>query len=122
MKLSFGQLARMADGSCVGSSGSTSVLVTTVGSDKPGSSQGFVPLTVDYRQKAAAAGRIPTNFLRRELGPTEKEILTARIIDRSVRPLFPKVKKDFHILCMIKESICHSKIKRNRPKIKCIQL
>ena len=45
MKLSFGQLARMADGSCVGSSGSTSVLVTTVGSDKPGSSQGFVPLT-----------------------------------------------------------------------------
>ena len=93
LKLSFGQLARMADGSCVGSSGSTSVLVTTVGSDKPGSSQGFVPLTVDYRQKAAAAGRIPTNFLRRELGPSEKEILTARIIDRSVRPLFPKVKK-----------------------------
>ena len=81
----------MADGSCVGSSGSTSVLVTTVGSDKPGTAQGFVPLTVDYRQKAAAAGRIPTNFLRRELGPSEKEILTARIIDRSVRPLFPKV-------------------------------
>ena len=121
MKLSFGQLARMADGSCVGSSGSTSVLVTTVGSDKPGSSQGFVPLTVDYRQKAAAAGRIPTNFLRRELGPTEKEILTARIIDRSLRPLFPKVKKTFSH-SMIKMSSCHSKIKRNRPKIKCIQL
>ncbi|KFM81365.1 Polyribonucleotide nucleotidyltransferase 1, mitochondrial, partial [Stegodyphus mimosarum] len=45
---------------------------------------------VDYRQKAAAAGRIPTNYLRRELGPTEKEILTSRVIDRSVRPLFPK--------------------------------
>lgn len=45
---------------------------------------------VDYRQKAAAAGRIPTNFLRRELGPTELEILTSRVIDRSLRPLFPK--------------------------------
>ena len=53
-----------------------------------------LPLTVDYRQKAAAAGRIPTNFLRRELGPSEKEILTARIIDRSVRPLFPKVRNN----------------------------
>ena len=82
----------MADGSCVGKNGSTSVLVTAVGSSSPGTAQGFVPLTVDYRQKAAAAGRIPTNFLRRELGPTEKEILTARIIDRSIRPLFPKVR------------------------------
>ena len=91
MKLSFGQLARFADGSCVGSNGSTSVLVTAVEKPSAGTAQGFVPLTVDYRQKAAAAGRIPTNFLRRELGPTEKEILTARIIDRSIRPLFPKV-------------------------------
>ena len=91
LKLSFGQLARFADGSCVGSNGSTSVLVTAVEKSSAGTAQGFVPLTVDYRQKAAAAGRIPTNFLRRELGPTEKEILTARIIDRSIRPLFPKV-------------------------------
>lgn len=60
--------------------------VSSAASSKPSS---FVPLTVDYRQKAAAAGRIPTNFLRRELGPTEKEILTSRVIDRSVRPLFP---------------------------------
>lgn len=55
---------------------------------KPPSSSGFVPLIVDYRQKSAAAGRIPTNFLRRELGPTEREILTSRLIDRSLRPLF----------------------------------
>ena len=76
----------------MGSSGSTSVLTTCVGpANAPNANQGFVPLTVDYRQKAAAAGRIPTNFLRRELGPTEKEILTARVIDRSLRPLFPKV-------------------------------
>ena len=90
--LSFGKLARFADGSCVGSIGSTSALVTAVCPQNSSSSaQGFVPLTVDYRQKAAAAGRIPTNFLRRELGPSEKEILTARVIDRSLRPLFPKV-------------------------------
>jgi len=54
---------------------------------------GFFPLTVDYRQKSAAAGRIPTNFLRRELGTSEKEILTSRVIDRSLRPLFPKGNK-----------------------------
>lgn len=69
--------------------GDTTVMVTAVSSmDKrtPGS---FMPLTVEYRQKYAAAGRIPTNFLRRELGPTEKEILTSRLIDRSLRPLFP---------------------------------
>ena len=92
LKLSFGQLARFADGSCVGTSGSSSVLVTAVSPQTSSSTaQGFVPLTVDYRQKAAAAGRIPTNHFRRELGPTEKEILTARVIDRSLRPLFPKV-------------------------------
>ena len=66
------------------------MLTTCVGAASNGTPQGFVPLTVDYRQKAAAAGRIPTNFLRRELGPSEKEILTARVIDRSLRPLFPK--------------------------------
>lgn len=69
--------------------GDTSVLVTAVSKTKPSSST-FLPLVVDYRQKAAAAGRIPTNFLRRELGPTELEILTSRVIDRSLRPMFPK--------------------------------
>ncbi|XP_054714086.1 polyribonucleotide nucleotidyltransferase 1, mitochondrial-like isoform X2 [Uloborus diversus] len=64
-------------------------MVTAVSKSKS-SSAAFVPLLVDYRQKAAAAGRIPTNYLRRELGPSEKEILTSRVIDRSVRPLFPK--------------------------------
>lgn len=63
-------------------------MVTAVSKTKP-TPASFLPLVVDYRQKAAAAGRIPTNFLRRELGPTEKEILTSRLIDRSLRPLFP---------------------------------
>ena len=101
LRLSFGKLARFADGSCVASQGGTSVLVTAV-SPSSGSSGGgadgdeqtvaasFVPLTVDYRQKSAAAGRIPTNFLRREVGATDAEILTSRLIDRGLRPLFPK--------------------------------
>lgn len=63
-------------------------MVTAVSKSKPSQSN-FLPLVVDYRQKSAAAGRIPTNFYRRELGPSEKEILTSRLIDRSLRPLFP---------------------------------
>lgn len=60
----------------------------------------FLPLVVDYRQKAAAAGRIPTNFFRRELGPSEHEILTSRLIDRSLRPLFPdKYFYDTQVMC-----------------------
>ncbi|XP_060805038.1 polyribonucleotide nucleotidyltransferase 1, mitochondrial [Amyelois transitella] len=89
LKLSTGQYARFADGACVATLGNTSVLSTVVSKAKASNSS-FLPLVVDYRQKAAAAGRIPTNFLRRELGPTEREILTSRLIDRSLRPLFPQ--------------------------------
>lgn len=70
--------------------GNTSMMVTAVAKESAGSSsQSFMPLTVDFRQKYAAAGRIPTNFFRREMGVSEKEILSSRLIDRSVRPLFP---------------------------------
>ncbi|XP_026498883.2 polyribonucleotide nucleotidyltransferase 1, mitochondrial [Vanessa tameamea] len=89
LKLSTGKYARFADGACVATLGNTSVLSTVVSKAKQSSSS-FLPLVVDYRQKAAAAGRIPTNFLRKELGPTEREILTSRLIDRSLRPLFPQ--------------------------------
>lgn len=65
------------------------MMVTAVAKDSSNANQNFMPLTVDFRQKYAAAGRIPTNFLRRELGVSEKEILSSRLIDRSVRPLFP---------------------------------
>uniref|UniRef100_A0A452RWN4 polyribonucleotide nucleotidyltransferase n=1 Tax=Ursus americanus TaxID=9643 RepID=A0A452RWN4_URSAM len=85
---SSGKLARFADGSAVVQSGDTAVMVTAVSKTKPSPSQ-FMPLVVDYRQKAAAAGRIPTNYLRREIGSSDKEILTSRVIDRSIRPLFP---------------------------------
>ncbi|CAG2235524.1 PNPT1 [Mytilus edulis] len=88
IEISTGQFARFADGSAVAKQGDTSVLVTAVCKTKS-SPASFLPLTVDYRQKAASAGRIPTNFLRRELGASDKEILTSRLIDRSLRPLFP---------------------------------
>ncbi|XP_015591268.1 polyribonucleotide nucleotidyltransferase 1, mitochondrial [Cephus cinctus] len=89
LRLSTGKYARFADGCAVASLGDTSVMVTTV-SKTYTSNTSFLPLVVDYKQKGAAAGRIPTNFLRRELGPTEYEILTSRLIDRSIRPLFPQ--------------------------------
>ncbi|CAB1343769.1 unnamed protein product [Coregonus sp. 'balchen'] len=88
LEISTGKLARFADGSAVVQLGDTTVMVTAVSKTKPSLSQ-FMPLVVDYRQKAAAAGRIPTNHLRRELGTTENEILTSRLIDRAIRPLFP---------------------------------
>ncbi|CAH2983536.1 unnamed protein product [Chilo suppressalis] len=99
LNLSSGRYARFADGACVATIGDTSVLSTVVSKAKASSSS-FLPLVVDYRQKAAAAGRIPTNFLRRELGPTEREILTSRLIDRSLRPLFPQnYNYDTQIVC-----------------------
>nr|XP_030733112.1 polyribonucleotide nucleotidyltransferase 1, mitochondrial isoform X4 [Globicephala melas] len=88
LEISSGKLARFADGSAIVQSGDTAVMVTAVSKTKPSPSQ-FMPLVVDYRQKAAAAGRIPTNYLRREIGSSDKEILTSRVIDRSIRPLFP---------------------------------
>ncbi|KAM6956437.1 polyribonucleotide nucleotidyltransferase 1, mitochondrial [Aplochiton taeniatus] len=88
LEISTGRLARFADGSAVVQLGDTTVMVTAVSKTKPSPSQ-FMPLVVDYRQKAAAAGRIPTNHLRRELGTTDNEILTSRLIDRCIRPLFP---------------------------------
>lgn len=89
MILTTGKYARFAGGSVIAKFGDTSVMSTVVRQDGSSASNSSVlPLTVNYRQKAAATGRIPTNFFRRELGYTEHEILTSRIIDRSVRPLF----------------------------------
>lgn len=99
LEISSGTFARFADGAAVVQLGETSVMVTAVSKTKPSTTQ-FMPLVVDYRQKAAAAGRIPTNYLRRELGTTDHEILTSRLIDRSIRPLFPPgYFYDTQILC-----------------------
>src|SRR5438067_3254239 len=85
-----GKLAKQADGAVTVQLGETIVVVAAVAatSVKPG--QDFFPLTVDYREKAAAAGRFPGGYFKREGRPTEKEILTCRMIDRTIRPLFPK--------------------------------
>jgi polyribonucleotide nucleotidyltransferase len=85
-----GKLARQADGAVTVQLGETIVLVAAVAATKPRPGQEFFPLTVDYREKAAAAGRFPGGYFKREGRPTEKEIITSRMIDRPIRPLFPK--------------------------------
>src|ERR1700753_2366231 len=85
-----GKLAKQADGAVTVQLGETIVLVAAVAASKAKPGQEFFPLTVDYREKAAAAGRFPGGYFKREGRPTEKEILTSRIIDRPIRPLFPK--------------------------------
>ncbi|HVT57430.1 MAG TPA: polyribonucleotide nucleotidyltransferase [Thermoanaerobaculia bacterium] len=85
-----GHLAKQADGSCTVRLGDTVVLATACMDAKGGIERDFLPLTVDYREYTAAAGRIPGGFFKREGRPTEKEIITSRLIDRPMRPLFPE--------------------------------
>src|SRR5882757_8235836 len=85
-----GKLAKQADGAVTVQMGETIVLVAAVGAAKAKPGQEFFPLTVDYREKAAAAGKFPGGYFKREGRPTEKEILTSRLVDRPIRPLFPK--------------------------------
>ena len=88
--LETGRIARQASGAVLVSMGDTVVLVTCVASKEARPDQDFFPLTVDYMEKTYAAGKIPGGFFRREGRPSEKEVLTCRLIDRPVRPLFPK--------------------------------
>src|SRR5216117_3820750 len=85
-----GKLAKQADGAVTVQLGETIVLVAAVAATKSKPGQDFFPLTVDYREKAAAAGKFPGGYFKREGRPTEKEILTSRLTDRPIRPLFPK--------------------------------
>ena len=85
-----GKLAKLADGSVTVRSGDTIMLVTAVSATSLKEGQDWFPLTVDYREKAAAVGKIPGGYFKREGRPSEKEILTARMTDRPLRPLFPK--------------------------------
>jgi polyribonucleotide nucleotidyltransferase len=85
-----GKLAKQADGAVTVQLGETIVVVAAVAATKAKDGQDFFPLTVDYREKAAAAGKFPGGYFKREGRPTEKEILTCRLTDRPIRPLFPK--------------------------------
>ena len=85
-----GKLAKQADGAVTVQMGETIIITAAVAAVKAKEGQSFFPLTVDYREKAAAAGKFPGGYFKREGRPTEKEILTARLTDRPIRPLFPK--------------------------------
>ncbi|MFZ0788373.1 MAG: polyribonucleotide nucleotidyltransferase [Chromatiaceae bacterium] len=88
LTLETGEIARQADGAVLVNMDDTVVLVTVVVGKKPAPERDFLPLTVDYQEKTYAAGRIPGGFFRREGRPSETEILTSRLIDRPIRPLF----------------------------------
>ncbi|MEZ0388752.1 MAG: polyribonucleotide nucleotidyltransferase [Verrucomicrobium sp.] len=85
-----GKLAKLADGAVTVRQGDTIVIVTAVSATKVKEGQDFFPLSVEYKEKAAAAGKFPGGYFKREGRPTEKEILTCRMTDRPLRPLFPK--------------------------------
>ena len=89
ISIETGKLAKQAHGSVVVQMGKTMLLCTVVSSYKK-SNLDFFPLTVDYREKFAAAGRYPGGFMKREARPSNEEILTMRLVDRVLRPLFPK--------------------------------
>ncbi len=89
-KLEVGKLAKLADGAVYAQYGETSVIATAVASREVTEGMDFAPLVVEYREKSYAAGKIPGGFFKREGRPSEKEILTSRLIDRTLRPLFPK--------------------------------
>ena len=88
--LETGEIARQADGAVLVDMGGTAVLVTAVGRKESEPGRDFFPLTVNYQEKTYAAGKIPGGFFKREGRPSEKETLTSRLIDRPVRPMFPK--------------------------------
>lgn len=90
LSLETGKIARQAGGAIIASLGETSVMVTVVGKKNVKPGQDFFPLTVNYQERTYSAGKIPGGFFKREGRPSEKETLTSRLIDRPLRPLFPK--------------------------------
>src|SRR6476660_4062554 len=93
ISIETGKLAKQADGSVVVRMGDTMLLATVVSARKASPGVDFLPLTVDYREKFAAAGRFPGGFFKREARPSDSEVLTMRLVDRVLRPLFPD---DYH--------------------------
>ena len=93
ISIETGKLAKQADGSVVVQMGNAMLLATVVSARKASPGVDFLPLTVDYREKFAAAGRFPGGFFKREARPTDGEVLTMRLVDRVLRPLFPD---DYH--------------------------
>lgn len=90
LSIETGRLAKQAHGSVIVKMGDTMVLATVVGASEPKPGQDFFPLSVDFRENYAAAGKFPGGFIKREGRPSDKEILSARLIDRTIRPMFPE--------------------------------
>ena len=100
--LETGKVARQADGAVMVSLGETTVLCTAVAAHSPKPGQDFFPLTVNYQEKAFAAGKIPGGFFKREGRPSENETLVSRLIDRPIRPLFPSsFKCETQVICTV---------------------
>jgi polyribonucleotide nucleotidyltransferase len=100
--LESGRMARQADGAVLASYGETTVLCTAVAERQVKPGQDFFPLTVNYQEKTFAAGKIPGGFFKREGRPAEKEVLTSRLIDRPIRPLFPSgFRNETQVICTV---------------------
>lgn len=108
-----GKMAQLANGSCLVRYGETCVHVAVAASEKPREGIDFFPLSVDFEEKLYAVGKIPGSFLKREGRPTDKAVLTSRVIDRPIRPLFPKdMRNDVCVVCTVMsvESDCSPEI------------
>ncbi|WP_425051314.1 polyribonucleotide nucleotidyltransferase [Psychromarinibacter sp. S121] len=102
LTLETGKIARQADGTVIATLGETSVMANVTFAKKQKEGQDFFPLTVHYQEKYYAAGKVPGGFFKREARPTEKETLTARLIDRPIRPLFvPGFKNEVLVMCTV---------------------
>ena len=102
LTLETGKVARQADGTVIATLGETSVMANVTFAKKQKEGQDFFPLTVHYQEKYYAAGKVPGGFFKREARPTEKETLTARLIDRPIRPLFvPGFKNEVLVMCTV---------------------
>ncbi|MFO7758312.1 MAG: polyribonucleotide nucleotidyltransferase, partial [Roseovarius sp.] len=102
LTLETGKIARQADGSVIATLGETSVMANVTFAKEPKPGMDFFPLTVHYQEKYYAAGKVPGGFFKREARPSEKETLTARLIDRPVRPLFvPGFKHETLVMCTV---------------------
>jgi polyribonucleotide nucleotidyltransferase len=102
LALETGRIARQADGAVLATLGETAVLCTAVAMKKPKEGCDFLPLTVNYQEKTYSAGKIPGGFIKRETRPSEYEILTSRLIDRPIRPLFPEgFYNDCQVICTL---------------------
>ena len=102
LTLETGRIARQADGAVLASYGETVVLCTAVAQREPRVGLDFFPLTINYQEKASAAGKIPGGFFKREGRPGEKETLVSRLIDRPIRPLFAKgFQNETQVVCTV---------------------